>query len=171
MGRNTVDLVEYSEEGPHAFRREAAALSAALGDRALRIEHIGSTAVPGLIAKPTIDIAVGVRSIDDVRACRASLEAIGYEFRSGFHDDHLMIRKIRGDERTHHVHFRVHPDAEFDDWIRFRDLLRRDEEARRAYADEKARLAERFYRDRGSYAEAKTSIVERLLMKAGQHGG
>jgi GrpB-like predicted nucleotidyltransferase (UPF0157 family) len=80
----------------------------------------------------------------------------------------VMVRKIVGDERAQHVHFRVYPAAEFDDWILFRDLLRRDESARSAYADEKRALATRFYADRGSYVDAKTTIVERLLAQARQ---
>ena len=166
VGKSTVDLVEYSEDWPRMFEEAASVLRAVLGDRALLVEHIRSTSVPGLIAKPTIDIAVGVRSLDDVYEFRQALEALGYDFRSGFHDDHLMVRKIVGDERAQHVHFRVYPSAEFEDWILFRDLLRRDESARGAYADEKRELATRFYEDRGSYVEAKTGIVERLLTQA-----
>src|SRR5918996_2845500 len=66
LGRRTVDLVEYSAEWPLEFERERAALAIALGSTALLIEHIGSTAVPGLVAKPTIDIAIGVAAIADL---------------------------------------------------------------------------------------------------------
>lgn len=166
VGKSTVDLAEYSADWPSLFEEAASALRGALGDRALVIEHIGSTAVPGLIAKPTIDIAVGVRSLDDVYECRQGLEQLGYDFRGAFHDHHLMIRKIVGDERVHHVHFRVYPAEEFDDWVLFRDLLRRDKSARKAYSDEKRALAKRFYTDRGSYVEAKTAIVEQLIAQA-----
>lgn len=159
-------MVEYSEAWPALFEEAAAALRATLGDRALVIEHIGSTAVPGLIAKPTIDVAVGVRTIDDVHLCRQALEELGYDFRGGFHADHLMVRKVVGDERAHHVHFRVYPSDEFDDWTLFRDLLRRDEAARRSYAEEKRLLARRFYNDRGSYVEAKTAVIDRLVAQA-----
>jgi GrpB-like predicted nucleotidyltransferase (UPF0157 family) len=166
VGTNTVDLVEYSDEWPPLFRSAARVLAAVLGDQALAVERIGSTSVSGLIAKPTIDIAVGVRTIGDVYPCRETLEMLGYDFRSGFHDDHLLARKIVGDERAQHVHFRVWPSEEFDDWVFFRDLLRRDDDARRSYAEEKRALAERFYNNRCSYTEAKTEVVERLVARA-----
>ena len=166
MGRRTVDLVDYSPGWPALFERERAALSTAVGEVALVIEHIGSTAVPGLVAKPTIDIALGVASIVALRRRRPALEALGYEWRAGFHDDHQFLRKIAGNERTHHLHAIVHPSAELDDWIVFRDLLRTDAGARAEYAEEKRRLAERFYSDRGAYVEAKSVIVRRLLVRA-----
>lgn len=100
-----------------------------------------------------------------------ALEALGYEWRAGFHDDHQFLRKIVGDERTHHLHAVLHPSAEFDDWILFRDLLRTDAGARAEYAEEKRRLAARFYSDRGAYVEAKSVIVQRLMARARERGG
>lgn len=147
-------------------RGERAALSQAVGATALVIEHIGSTAVPGLVAKPTIDIALGVASIGALHDHRPALESLGYEWRAGFHPQHQFLRKIVGDERTHHLHAVVHPSYEFDDWIIFRDLLRGDAAARRAYVEEKRRLAARFYTDRGAYVEAKAVIVQQLLAQA-----
>ena len=170
MGRRTVDLVEYSEDWPRQFERERAALADALGPTALAIEHIGSTAVPGMIAKPTIDIAVGVANIDDLPPHRSALEALGYEWRTGFHADHVFLRKIVGDERTHHLHVIVWPSAEFDQWILFRDHLRTSPAAATEYAAVKRELAARFYSDRGAYVEAKSEVVRRLLSVA-QPGG
>ena len=166
MGRRTVDLVEYSPAWAEDFLRERDALAAALGPAALVIEHIGSTAVPGLIAKPTIDIAVGVRTIDELRPRRADLEALGYEWRAGFHEAHQFLRKIVGDERTHHLHVIVWPSDEFDKWIAFRDYLRASPAAAAAYAQAKRDLAARHYTDRGAYVEGKTDIVRRLLAEA-----
>lgn len=163
MGRSTVDLVEYSAEWPLEFARERSALAGVLGETALVIEHIGSTAVPGLVAKPTIDIAIGVAAVDELVPHRESLKRLGYEWRTGFHEDHLFLRKIVGGERTHHLHVIVYPSPEFDEWVAFRDYLRASPEAARAYADEKRELAERFHEDRGAYVEAKTGIVRRLL--------
>jgi GrpB-like predicted nucleotidyltransferase (UPF0157 family) len=166
VGVSTVDLVDYSETWPDAFETERDLLSEVLGETALVIEHIGSTSVPGLLAKPTIDIAVGVRSIAEVLDHQAALENLGYEFRGGFHDDHRMVRKVVGGERTHHLHFRVYPSAEFDEWLEFRNLLRRDPVALQRYASVKTELAQRFYSDRGGYVDAKTQVVEELLNRA-----
>jgi GrpB-like predicted nucleotidyltransferase (UPF0157 family) len=167
VGRRTVDLVPYSPEWPQAFERERQALAAALGPTALVIEHIGSTAVPGLLAKPTLDIALGVRAIAELGAHRAALEALGYEWRTGFHADHLFLRKIEEDERTHHLHAIVWPSDEFDAWVAFRDLLRTDAGAAAEYAAVKRELAARFYNDRGAYVEAKSVTVRRLLESSG----
>ncbi|MGH9224523.1 MAG: GrpB family protein [Acidimicrobiales bacterium] len=163
MGRRTVDLVDYDPGWPAAFERERAALAGALGPTALVIEHIGSTAVPGLVAKPTIDIAVGVHAIADLLPHRPALEGLGYEWRAGFHADHLFLRKIAGDERTHHLHVIVWPSDEFEEWIAFRDLLRNEAQAAAEYAAVKRELAARHYNDRGAYVEAKSGTVRRLL--------
>jgi GrpB-like predicted nucleotidyltransferase (UPF0157 family) len=165
VGVSTVDLVEYSEDWPAQFDRERVLLERLLGADALRIDHIGSTA-PGLLAKPTIDIAVGVRSIDTVRHHQTELENVGYDFRGGFHDDHLMVRRVANGERTHHLHFRVYPSDEYEDWIAFRDLLRSDPTAVAAYAAVKRQLAARHYADRNAYVDGKTEVVVRLVREA-----
>jgi GrpB-like predicted nucleotidyltransferase (UPF0157 family) len=166
VGVSTVDLVEHSDAWRLQFEATRKDLERILGDAALRIEHIGSTSVPGLIAKPTIDIAIAVRTLEEVRRHDEELAKLGFDFRGGFHDEHVMARRIVDGERTHHLHFRVYPSSEFDDWIRFRDILRADPTARDEYATEKRRLAERFYTDRGGYGEAKTDVVTRLIERA-----
>ena len=166
MGRRTVDLVEYSPDWSDRYLHERARLSDAFGAMAIVIEHIGSTAVPGLIAKPTIDIAVGVEEIGPVSEVRERLEQLGYEWRAGFHAEHLFLRRIEDDERTHHLHVTVYPSAEFDRWLAFRDYLRANPDAAKEYADVKRELAARFYNDRGGYVEAKSEVVERILQRA-----
>lgn len=165
VGRRTVDLVEYSPDWEEDFRQERARLAEVFGPVALVIEHIGSTAVPGMVAKPTIDIAVGVAKIEAVTEVREALERLGYELRSGFHANHRVLRKIKNDERTHHLHVVAYPSEEFNRWIAFRDHLRESDDAAREYAEVKRELAERYHNNRGAYVEAKTEVVERLLQR------
>jgi GrpB-like predicted nucleotidyltransferase (UPF0157 family) len=168
MGRSTVDLVGYSPEWEVEFRRERQRLAAIFGSSAQSIEHIGSTAVPGLVAKPTIDVAVGLDDITVLFGKVPDLEASGYEFRpeAKFHDQHWFLRRIVGDERTHHLHVIQLPHPDWDEWLSFRDYLRASQEAAHRYASEKMRLADLFYAERGKYVHAKTAIVRELLAEA-----
>lgn len=169
MGRRTVDLYEYEPGWSELYEDARAEVIAALGDDLVAdVHHIGSTSVPGLVAKCTIDLAVEVRSIPDFVDAIPSLEEIGYEYRptSWFHDEHAFLRRIRGDERTHHLHVILEGHPDLSDWLDFRDYLRRDEGALRRYADVKRFLADAHYNDRHAYVDGKTAIVEQLLDEA-----
>ena len=168
MGRRTVDLYEHDPVWASQFEDAGQELVEALGDLVASIHHIGSTAVVGLIAKCTIDIAIEVRSIARFVEVIPRLEALGYEYRtsSWFHDDHAFLRRIRGDERTHHLHVVAQGCTDLKDWLNFRDWVRRNPSAARRYADVKRRLAEEHHNDRAAYVEGKTAIVEELLAEA-----
>ena len=168
MSRYTVDLVEYDPSWPAQFEAARRDLVEALGSLVVAVHHIGSTSVPGLAAKPTIDIAVVVASIDEFVRRVASVEALGYEYRptATFHDEHLFVRRIVDDERTHHLHVIAAGCPDLNDWLDLRDYLRSTPEAARRYAEVKRQMAKQHHRDRGAYVEAKTPIVERLLAEA-----
>ena len=168
MGRATVDLWEYDPAWAYQYEAARRELEDALGDLVVAIHHIGSTSVPGLIAKPTIDIALVVSSIDGFIASVDGVERLGYEYRptATFDDDHLFLRRIEDDERTHHLHVISSSCLDLNDWLDFRDLLRRDSSTARRYAEVKRTLAHRYYTDRGAYVEAKTPIIEQLLAEA-----
>jgi GrpB-like predicted nucleotidyltransferase (UPF0157 family) len=150
-----IAVVPYDAAWPGMYASERDRLAAALGDVAVRIDHIGSTAVPGLAAKPWIDIQAQVRWMRPRGAYRDPLLALGYVHHPD-DDDHEFF-----DRRPYHVHVC----AAGGDWARrhlaFRDLLRRDAAARAAYQDEKLRLAAE-HEDVLSYTEAKTQIIRRL---------
>lgn len=150
-----IAVVPYDTAWPGMYASERDRLAAALGDVAVRIDHIGSTAVPGLAAKPWIDIQAQVRWMRPRGAYRDPLLALGYVHHPD-DDDHEFF-----DRRPYHVHVC----AAGGDWARrhlaFRDLLRRDAAARAAYQDEKLRLAAE-HEDVLSYTEAKTPIIRRL---------
>jgi GrpB-like predicted nucleotidyltransferase (UPF0157 family) len=150
-----ITVVPHDAAWPGMFADERDRLAAALGEVAVRIDHFGSTAVPGLAAKPWIDIQVGVRRMRPADAYRDPLLALGYVHHPD-DDDHEFF-----DRRPYHVHVC----GVGGDWARrhlaFRDLLRRDPAARSAYQEEKLRLAAE-HDDVLAYTEAKTPVIRRL---------
>jgi GrpB-like predicted nucleotidyltransferase (UPF0157 family) len=168
MGLHTVDVTPYDPAWPGAFAAERTRLAAIFGPSARVIEHIGSTAVPGLPAKPTIDIAVGFDDLADFHRGREATRHFGYEYRpaAAFYDGHLFYRKVRDGERTHHLHVLRLPSADLDEYLALRSYLREHPEAARRYADTKHRLAAEHYNDRRAYVAAKTAIITDLLAEA-----
>jgi GrpB-like predicted nucleotidyltransferase (UPF0157 family) len=150
-----IAVVPYDAAWPEMFAAERDRLADALGEVAVRIDHVGSTAVPGLAAKPWIDIQVGVLAMRPWDAYRDPLLALGY----AHHPDDLDHEFF--DRRPYHVHVC----AVGGDWARrtlaFRDLLRRDPAARADYQAEKLRLAAE-HDDVLAYTEAKTPVIRRL---------
>ena len=163
-----IEIAEYDPAWPGAYERERAAILGALGDLVFAIEHVGSTAVPGLGAKPIIDMMVAVRGVfDDGQRCVAPLQALGYEYMGerGIPGRLFFARPIPR-PRTHHLHM-VEPESDF--WCRhllFRDYLRGHPEEARAYYELKVRLAARFQADRDAYTEAKTEFIRSVEAKA-----
>jgi GrpB-like predicted nucleotidyltransferase (UPF0157 family) len=171
--RSTVDevvIVEYDLRWPALFDEEAARIRAAVsGDLIERIEHIGSTAVPGLPAKPIIDILIGVESVDEAREQAVPvLESLGYSFwADNPHKDVLFLVKglPPNGPRTHHIRV-VALDAPSWDTLLFRDYLRAHPDESARYAQLKRDLAARFQTDREAYTEAKTDYVKAVTERA-----
>ena len=172
-------IVDYDPAWPTQFVEEAARLRAALGDDlVVTVEHFGSTAVPGLSAKPIIDLLVAVRSLADMRQRGTSaLEALGYAYWS---DDPAPDRMFfvkglpPGGPRTHHVHV-VEPGVSrdprmgeftFADRLLFRDRLRADPEEAQRYEALKRELAAQFPDDREGYTNGKTDYIYGVMQKA-----
>lgn len=160
-----IRVVEYDCDWPRRFAREADAIRAALGSRALLVEHIGSTAVPGLAAKPIVDVLLVVRDAADEPAWLPALEAAGFVLRvrePDFHE-HRMLRTQAKD-----VHLHVYsPDSpEIARNLAFRDRLRGDAADRALYADTKRRLAAQSWPTMQHYAEAKTAVIEAVIARA-----
>jgi GrpB-like predicted nucleotidyltransferase (UPF0157 family) len=133
-----------------------------------RVEHVGSTSVPGLGAKPIVDILVGVERLADVEGCIPDLEGLGYEYVPEYEAELPQRRFFRRDEagaRAQHLHA-VEVDSDFfRNDLAFRDALRADANLARAYETLKRELAGRFGRDREGYTDAKTVFVEAVLEK------
>jgi GrpB-like predicted nucleotidyltransferase (UPF0157 family) len=152
-------IVDYDSSWPARYQLERKRVRRALGLSALRIEHIGSTAFPGLAAKPIVDLLVAVADPDDESGTVTALEAAGYELRVR-EPGHLMVRTP---ERDVHVHVWGHSDPEVRRHLMFRDRLRRSPADRDAYERLKRELAAREWADMNEYADAKAAVIEEIL--------
>ena len=156
---------------PEQFEASRGELLAVVGDIQPRIEHVGSTAVPNLVAKPTIDILLVVKDTTAVLRRGDALASIGFELRPDAWPDpasHLFFRRVVDGRRTHHLH--VVPDGshEITDYLRLRDFLRANPDEAAAYGTLKRVLAEEVNGDRARYVAAKPAYVEEMLVRAHQ---
>lgn len=168
-----IELVEYDPSWPEQFAEEAAKLFEALGhDRVMAIEHFGSTAIPGLAAKPIIDVLVGLRSWTAAEQIVPLLETLGYVYwQDDPRSDRLFFVKGMppyGLRRTHHVHAVEIYSPFWQRLLLFRDYLRLHPEAARQYESLKRDLAVRFRTDREGYTTAKKAYIETIMAKARQ---
>lgn len=156
-------VVPYDASWPSRFDEERAALAPVLSPwLAGPIEHIGSTAVPGLLAKPVIDIMAAVVSLDASRPALAAVAALHYVY-FPHRPDHHWLCKPSDEVRTHHLHLVPFGSALWHDRLRFRDRLRSDAHVAAEYAALKLELAKRYEFDREGYTDAKEPFVRRIL--------
>lgn len=160
-----VVIVDYNPLWPKQFETLRSRLANVLGGLALTIEHVGSTAVPGLAAKPILDIDALLRSPDDLQRAIAALGAIGYQHRGDLEiPGREAFHAPPGDFR-HHLY--VCPNnTEYQRHIAFRDHLRSHPQDVNAYTNLKRELAIRFRNDREAYNNAKSDFVESILRKS-----
>jgi len=165
MAQKRLELVPCDPAWPERFAREGGRIAAAIGSHAIQLEHVGSTAVPGLLAKPVIDIGVAVRSLAAAYACIEPLQALGYEYR-GMHGDDPARRYYvlnGGGRRLVQVHLYVVPARSWDEKLAFRDALRANPQLAAAYAAEKLRVASEVAWDKAAYARAKEPFIRAAL--------
>jgi GrpB-like predicted nucleotidyltransferase (UPF0157 family) len=170
LHEGAVALCPHDPRWPALGEEECSTVKALLGHLAIDVQHVGSTAVPGLDAKPILDIAVALDQganrgfVDDVVR---RMESGGFQYR-GDHgpDGGLMFVKAIGDVRTVHVHMVTFDDPEWSRYICFRDYLRTVPERRDAYQRLKHQLADRYASDRDGYTNAKTGFVMETLRQA-----
>jgi GrpB-like predicted nucleotidyltransferase (UPF0157 family) len=166
LKKGMVRLVPYSHEWKGLFESEKRALCEHLAHLAVDIQHVGSTAVPGLAAKPILDIAIGVAQIADVEKCIPLLEGIGYSYAGELFDgDHCLMKGTEGNT-THHLHLVVFDGERWRNYLCFRDHLRRSKEARQRYRDLKAELAAKFPHCRERYTEGKSAFIQGIVQQA-----
>lgn len=159
-----IQLVPYDPSWPARFAEERLALDEAVGAWVTGgIHHVGSTAVPGLDAKPIVDILVGVDSLGASRACCCPLAKLDYLYAPYRVEEMHWFCKPHPSRRTHHLHLVPTDSRRFHDEIAFRDLLRANSEVAQEYAALKRSLARRFSRDREAYTEAKTDFIASKL--------
>ena len=166
MSQRTIAVVEYDPRWPKSFETENSLLSQKLGKVALRIHHIGSTAVPGLAAKPIIDILVEVASLEELDLLNEEMTALGYEPKGEYGIPGRRYFEKGGDSRTHHIHAFRSGDFNVTRSIAFRDYLTRNPEVARDYAELKKTVAGTCANDIERYCEGKDAYVKRLEAKA-----
>jgi GrpB-like predicted nucleotidyltransferase (UPF0157 family) len=159
-----IEIREYDPEWPRLYEREEARIRGALGDRVVRIAHVGSTSVPGLPAKPIIDIALEVPDSADEPAYVPDMEAAGYVLRIR-EPEWFEHRLFKGPDTNVNLHVFTAGSDEFDRMVLFRDHLRRDEADRELYLRTKRELAARDWKYVQQYADAKTGVVQEILAR------
>jgi GrpB-like predicted nucleotidyltransferase (UPF0157 family) len=163
--RDPIELMPYDPDWPRRYESWRQRLRDALGPVACRIEHVGSTAVPGLSAKPVIDIQVSVQNIEAESNYVPMIEALGVQLRNR-DDEHRYFRPFSGLPREVQIHVcRARSNWEREHLV-FRDYLRADRAARDAYTKAKQQAADHWWNDRLAYADAKSQVIIELVTEA-----
>ncbi|MBW3596764.1 MAG: GrpB family protein [Planctomycetes bacterium] len=164
--RNIV-VVPYSPEWPAEFAAEARRLEVAMAPVLVELHHIGSTSVPGLAAKPLIDILAVVCTVEGLDECNEAMVALGYEPKGEFGiAGRRFFSKGSDEHRTHHVHAFAVGDPAIDAHLAFRDYLRTHPHEARRYGELKAALAERHRNDIDAYMDGKAPLIQEMLKHA-----
>jgi GrpB-like predicted nucleotidyltransferase (UPF0157 family) len=169
----TIEVVDYAPEWRAAFEEEAADLAKVFGSHLLHIHHIGSTAIPGLKAKPIVDVLVIIDDISTIDSFSAGMEKLGYRVRGECLDATIpgtpgrfyFSKDTRG-VRTHHVHVCEVGHAETEDKLAFRDYLRAHPSAATEYGALKERLAATHHHDGIGYMRGKDPFMKATLIAA-----
>lgn len=161
----TIELAEYDPKWPRLYEREAERIGRALGPTMLRIEHVGSTSVPGLAAKPLIDIVLVVADTTDEEAYVPPLEGAGYVLRIR-EPDWFEHRLFKGPDTNVNVHTFSDGCEEVERMVGFRDWLRTHDDDRDRYFTAKRELAQREWKYVQNYADAKSAVVQEILARA-----
>lgn len=162
----SVHIADYDADWPQRFAEERAILRRVFQGADAVIEHVGSTAVPGLGAKPIIDVMMGLSALSEAESRISALEAEGYEYVQEYEaqlPERRYFRKPREDPRTVHLHCVVHGGGFWIRHLAFRDHLRRHPRVAAAYFELKRELATRYRDQRMAYTEAKSSFIEGVL--------
>jgi GrpB-like predicted nucleotidyltransferase (UPF0157 family) len=163
-----ITVVSYDPAWPEIFRQLGTQLRAALGGVALRIDQIGSTAVPGLAAKPSVDVQVSVERLEPVEPFRSPLEAAGFLYRAANTERTKRYFRERPGQRRAHVQVRRAGSFSEQFPLLFRDFLRADPAAALDYGQRKQALAARLAHERRRYLDAKIPMIWDLLRRADQ---
>jgi GrpB-like predicted nucleotidyltransferase (UPF0157 family) len=162
LERNVVRLHDYTPLWVELYREEEERIRAAIGHLIIDLQHIGSTAIPGIKAKPILDMMAGVARLDEALLCRAPLEALGYDYaaHAGVSNDYVFGK---GAARTHLLHVVEYGSAEWTNHLRFRDRLRNDRELAQEYERLKGELSRKFSENRAEYTSAKSEFIRKVV--------
>jgi GrpB-like predicted nucleotidyltransferase (UPF0157 family) len=169
-GAGRVVVLDHDPAWAAMYERERARVQQALGPIVVTVEHVGSTAVPGLAAKPIIDLLVGVRSLPEARGCCVEpLEALAYRYMAEYEawlPGEMLFRKGPPGPWTHHAHLMEPTCPRWEEFTLVRDYLRRHPEVASAYADLKRALALVFEDDIAGYRTAKAPFIAAVIARA-----
>jgi GrpB-like predicted nucleotidyltransferase (UPF0157 family) len=169
-GAGRIQILDYDPAWVAMFERERARVQDVLGPIVVTVEHVGSTAVPGLAAKPIIDLLVGVRSLPEARdRCVEPLEALRYRYMAEYESwlpQEMLFRKGVPGPWTHHAHLMEPSCPRWEEFTLIRDYLRRHQEMASAYADLKRALALVFEDDIAGYRNAKAPFIDAVMARA-----
>jgi GrpB-like predicted nucleotidyltransferase (UPF0157 family) len=170
MGKELI-IEDYNSNWLKQFEEEKVKLQEILANKVIAIEHIGSTAVEGLGAKPILDIAIGVNDLNVVSEFIELLTPIGYEF--VYHKnfpERRFFRKGQWGAGTHHLHFYLFEGEDWNNQMLFRNYLRTHPDALKEYQQLKINLAKKFRFDRASYTENKAAYIQKVIRQAKSEG-
>ncbi|MBS6475584.1 MAG: GrpB family protein [Clostridiales bacterium] len=176
LKRGAVALEEHQDCWDESAAETVAVLWEVLKDRAIDIQHVGSTSIKQICAKPIIDIAVGLQDLSSVEQVIPLLEEKHIVFRGTDYPEQFLFVKgdFARDIRTHHIHMVMWDSVQWNDYIDFRDYLNADSEKAKEYEGLKLQLAQKYFNDRNAYTTGKKELIERLLQEAKvwrtQHG-
>jgi GrpB-like predicted nucleotidyltransferase (UPF0157 family) len=160
-----IEICDYDPTWPQLYEREAARIRSLLGGQVARLEHVGSTSVPGLAAKPILDIVLAVPGSADESAYMPAMQAAGYELRLR-EPEWFQHRLLNGPDTDINLHVFSAGCPETDQMLRFRDRLRHHAGDRELYVAVKRQLAGRTWTSVQRYADAKTTVIEQILAHA-----
>ncbi|GGX41155.1 GrpB family protein [Saccharospirillum salsuginis] len=154
-----IDVVDYRPEWPNEYRHEEGRLTSTLGECLVAVHHIGSTSVPGLAAKPVIDILLEVRDLEELDTYDSAMARLGYEVMGEFGIERRRFYRKGGDQRTHHVHAFPAGDEHVTRHLAFRDYLIAHPEVADEYDRLKRKIADEYRTDSDGYCGAKNDFV------------
>jgi GrpB-like predicted nucleotidyltransferase (UPF0157 family) len=169
MNETPIEVVKYDPEWSRLFERERERVLDAAGEHVERVFHIGSTAVPGLAAKPVVDLCPVASDFEEAKTCADALEEAGYDFGHET-DDWIHLGRTAGDGQQFNVHVRPADSPEWRKNLLLREYLHENPDAREEYERIKRRAAEEYTDDIVAYSEAKTTFIEDVLDAAREKG-
>ncbi len=163
-----VQVVPHQLEWQSLYETEKIIILQAIGDLVIDIQHVGSTSVPGLDAKPIIDVAIAVEHVLIIPQCVARLCDYGYidEGDAGSDGGYFLVKECAPQIRTYHLHIVDKHDPQWHNYLLFRDVLTADEQVRKRYKNLKKTLEQKYYNDRQSYTAAKSDFIKGIIRES-----
>lgn len=167
LRRGYVKLLPYTDEWKRLYNKEEEIMLSIIKDYVIDIQHIGSTSIPGLTAKPIIDIIIGIKTFTDLPIIIKELKANGYIYRpKSSTDERVLFVKGTDGIRTHHIHVVKWKGDEWNNNILFRDYLTKYSEIAEEYSKLKNSLSKKYKNDRNTYTESKNEFIQNVIMRA-----